>query len=310
VPKGFLSHSRQDAAFVSQLEAHLLAAAQFDTWRDVHSLRAGDRWPRKLGDAIAASPIFILIWSTHARASDFVELEWTIVIALKRTICIITLDACAEPPTLSPYQTKRTTDPHEAVAWLLNQEAPAAAVPTPVLQKLSETSDATTPNEIAAGITLAFLAQSASNVQGSVFQSAGPMIINHYGEPKKPSPKIKSLAAVALIALAVIGVGVVLPRLRNTTAAQPSTPQPFRGFVQDDQGDPLPGVTITAPTLHVPSQTTDSNGRFSFQIDLPVGTNFRLIAQKPGFETYTADPPSGDTTFNISLHRVSQKRNP
>jgi hypothetical protein len=50
-------------------------------------LRAGGRWPRKLGDAIAACPIFILIWSAHAGASDFVELEWTIAIALKRTIC-------------------------------------------------------------------------------------------------------------------------------------------------------------------------------------------------------------------------------
>jgi carboxypeptidase family protein len=108
----------------------------------------------------------------------------------------------------------------------------------------------------------------------------------------------------------VIGVGFLLPRLRNTTAAQPSAPQPFRGFVQDDQGGPLPGVTITAPTLNVPPQITDSNGRFSFPVDLPVGTNFRLVAQKSGVETYTADPPSGDTTFNISLHRVSQKRSP
>ncbi len=101
MPKGFISYSRQDAAFVSQLEADLLAA-QFDPWRDVHSLRAGDRWPRKLGDAIAASPTFILIWSAHAQPSDFVELEWTIAIAFKRTICIIALDATDLPATLRP----------------------------------------------------------------------------------------------------------------------------------------------------------------------------------------------------------------
>jgi len=97
------------------------------------------------------------------------------------------------------------------------------------------------------------------------------------------------------------------PRLRPS---QTSAPQPFSGFVQDDQGDPLPGVTITVPTLNIPPQKTDPNGRFSFQVDLSAGTNFRLIAQKPGFETYTADPPSGDTTFNITLHQVSGKRSP
>jgi hypothetical protein len=101
------------------------------------------------------------------------------------------------------------------------------------------------------------------------------------------------------------------PQIQSQQPAQTSALQPFGGFVQDDHGEPLPGVTITAPTLlGIPSQTTDSNGRFSFQVDLAPGSNFRLIAQKRGFETYTADPPSGDTTFNITLHRVSRKRSP
>jgi hypothetical protein len=87
-----------------------------------------------------------------------------------------------------------------------------------------------------------------------------------------------------------------------------SSPQPFSGFVQDDHGNPLSGVKITAPTLRIPPQETDTNGRFSFQVELAAGTNFRIIAQKKGFETYTADPPSGDTTFNITLHQVSGRR--
>jgi hypothetical protein len=91
---------------------------------------------------------------------------------------------------------------------------------------------------------------------------------------------------------------------------QTSVPQPFSGFVQDDSGAPLPGVTITAPTLNVPPQETDQYGRFSFRIDLPAGTNFRVIFEKPGFETYSADPPAGDTTFNIPLHKATAKRNP
>jgi hypothetical protein len=97
------------------------------------------------------------------------------------------------------------------------------------------------------------------------------------------------------------------PRLVDS---QTPTLQPFSGFVQDDHGNPLPEVRISAPTLNIPPQITDPNGRFSFQVDLSPGTNFRLVVQKPGFETYTADPPSGDTTFNITLHQVSGKRSP
>jgi hypothetical protein len=51
----------------------------------------------------------------------------------------------------------------------VNQEAAAAITPpAPVLQKLSETTDATAPKQIAAEISIAFLSQSASNVQGSL----------------------------------------------------------------------------------------------------------------------------------------------
>ena len=94
----------------------------------------------------------------------------------------------------------------------------------------------------------------------------------------------------------------------SAITVQTATPQPFSGFVQDDHGNPLSGVKVTAPSLNIQSQQTDSNGRFAFQVDLPSGTNFRLIAQKPGFETYTTDPPAGDTTFNITLHQVTGRK--
>jgi pimeloyl-ACP methyl ester carboxylesterase len=94
------------------------------------------------------------------------------------------------------------------------------------------------------------------------------------------------------------------------TSVKASAPQPFSGFVQDDRGAPLPGVTVTAPMINVPPQKTDRNGRFSFQVDLPAGTNFRVIFEKPGFQTKTADPPAGDATFNTALHKVSRKESP
>jgi hypothetical protein len=43
--EAFISYSRKDGEFVSQLQTHL-AASRFDTWRDTNDLRAGDRWPQ------------------------------------------------------------------------------------------------------------------------------------------------------------------------------------------------------------------------------------------------------------------------
>lgn len=84
----------------------------------MHSLRAGDRWPRKLGDAVTACGMFVLIWSAHAAGSDFVELEWTIAVAAKRQICIVAVDGQALPATLTPYQVRRTLEPDVALKWL------------------------------------------------------------------------------------------------------------------------------------------------------------------------------------------------
>ncbi len=144
-------------------------------------------------------------------------------------------------------------------------------------------------------------------------ESKGP-----YAKPASINLRFGFVLAVGLLMCSVAAVALgwySWSWLEERPSSEPralashiAAPQRFSGFVQDDSGNPLPGVTLTAPTLNVPPQTTDSSGRFSFQVELPAGTNFRLIAQKSGFETYTADPPSGDTTFNISLHREPGKR--
>jgi hypothetical protein len=156
LPQAFISYSSTDGAFVSELQA-CLQAAQFNTWRDVHNLRAGDRWPRKLGDAIADAPVFILVWSADAAGSDFVELEWAIAVALKRSICIVALDGSLVPATLRAYEKRRGTDAAMAAQWLLQEQSPAAAGSSlsaagdarPVLQTLYATADTVTAKQIA-----------------------------------------------------------------------------------------------------------------------------------------------------------------
>ncbi len=67
------------------------------------------------------------------------------------------------------------------------------------------------------------------------------MIINNYAEAKKAASRTKAfaIAIIVFVVLAVIAAAVV-PRLRTAhTSEQTSTPQPFSGFVQDDEGAPL-----------------------------------------------------------------------
>jgi hypothetical protein len=50
-------------------------------------------------------------------------------------------------------------------------------------------------------------------------------------------------------------------------------PQPFGGFVQDEQGHLMEGVKVTAPKFGV-TAVTDRDGRFSLQLPIAADTNF------------------------------------
>jgi hypothetical protein len=54
MPSVFLSYSRNDLSLVEQLEAQLKNAPDVSVWRDQESLYGGQRWPKALGEAIAA----------------------------------------------------------------------------------------------------------------------------------------------------------------------------------------------------------------------------------------------------------------
>jgi hypothetical protein len=113
----FLSYSRSDETFAVDLSQEL-QKRQWDVWRDQDSLRAGDRWPKLLGEAIASRVFFVLLWSTEAASSDFVELEWTIAIAMRRRMGILMLDPTPLPPTLSPYEARHPSSAKQAAKWL------------------------------------------------------------------------------------------------------------------------------------------------------------------------------------------------
>ena len=303
MPRAFLSYSHDDEAFVAALEKQLPSVG-WDVWLDVHNLRAGDRWPRKLGDAIAASEAFVLVWSAHAALSAFVELEWVTAVALKRPICILTLDGEPRPPTLSSYQAHPASPADTAAQWLSGitlEKAPADAA-APVLEKLAATTYIE-PSRIAAQLRATFV-QQGWNVSGPVYQSAGDMHVHIDG---RDSRKSLYITAVVVILAIVIGTLVYRPHTASFSTEQEAVMQPFGGFVQDQQGLPLEGVTVMAPTQNI-TVVTDRLGHFSFQLQLPANTNFRLVAKKPGYEVLTADPPAGDTTFNFTLRKSPKMR--
>src|SRR4051794_18567699 len=91
-PQIFISYSQRDKVQVQALESALNELG-LRCWRDASNLRAGERWPLRLGEAVSGCNHFVLMWSVHAATSDFVELEWNIAVALKRRPIIIRFDA-------------------------------------------------------------------------------------------------------------------------------------------------------------------------------------------------------------------------
>ncbi len=99
MPSVFISYASQEEAVAHQLEADL-KTERVTVWRDKTNLHAGQRWPKALGDAIAASDALVLLWSANAEQSDFVELEWNIAVAMQKPVMPCLLDETSLPPTL------------------------------------------------------------------------------------------------------------------------------------------------------------------------------------------------------------------
>ena len=75
-----------------------------------------------------------------------------------------------------------------------------------------------------------------------------------------------------------------------------------RGFVKDQQGGVLPGVTVTAtsPTVPTPSvAVTDEKGYYRL-LNLPPA-DYRIAAELPGFAKFVREPVTVSAGLNISL---------
>jgi hypothetical protein len=70
----FISYSRTDVAWAKHLQEGLKGRG-IHAFRDEDRMTAGDKWDQQLQDAISESRHLLVLWSPHARESDWVEEE-------------------------------------------------------------------------------------------------------------------------------------------------------------------------------------------------------------------------------------------
>ena len=96
----FVSHTSNDAEYAEQLRQGLEARG-YSTWREPTSLSMESiLYPRTIENVILSSAAVILVWSSSAAASEWVERHILFAQRLKKLIVPIVIDSTALPLTL------------------------------------------------------------------------------------------------------------------------------------------------------------------------------------------------------------------
>ncbi len=107
VPRtAFASYASQDRDRVIDRVAALKSVAHMDVFLDHLSLSIGERWRERLNREILAREVFLLFWSSHARASTWVTWEWQTVLRVRGLDAILpqpleSVAAAPVPPELA-----------------------------------------------------------------------------------------------------------------------------------------------------------------------------------------------------------------
>jgi hypothetical protein len=171
----FLSYAREDQEQASRIIEQLVAEG-VTVWRDQERLHVGQTWPKALGEAIAASDALLLLWSSRAAESTFVELEWCTAVALKKAVLPCLLDQTPLPPSLAAIEAVPRARIAAAARKFLEAradetESPGQSHVQKVVRQLAEIG-AGAPAEVLQKAKAVF-AQRNWMVQGPVYQAAG-----------------------------------------------------------------------------------------------------------------------------------------
>ncbi|MCK4782966.1 MAG: toll/interleukin-1 receptor domain-containing protein, partial [Desulfobacteraceae bacterium] len=116
--KIFLSHSHRDRHSATELQA-VLETHGAETYLDQDQIQAGDILPERIREGISWCDIFLLIWSSSAAASGWVEKEWDTAYDLRKKIIPYSLDSAPLPAALQNLVRVEADDRERGDAKLL-----------------------------------------------------------------------------------------------------------------------------------------------------------------------------------------------
>lgn len=96
----FLSYSWHDKRLALRLGEKLKFSGK-DVWIDESEVRAGEVIAQKVNEALEWCNILVLLWSAKANKSDWVRMEWSSAVSLKKKIILCKLDETKVPPILA-----------------------------------------------------------------------------------------------------------------------------------------------------------------------------------------------------------------
>ena len=116
----FASYATKDRPRVLDMATALSSDAGIDIFMDCLDLNPGDFWKRELEQEIKNRDFFYLFWSSHAKASEYVEWEWRTALKAKGLTAIKPLPLV--PPDKVPPP-KELNDLHFNSRYLMIRES-------------------------------------------------------------------------------------------------------------------------------------------------------------------------------------------
>jgi hypothetical protein len=316
MPTVFLSYAREDLEQATRIEQQLTTVG-VAVWRDQQKLRAGLNWPKALGEAIAASDALVMLWSRRAAESSFVELEWSVALALKKRVIPCRLDRSPLPASLAATQAIQPdgiAEAASAISLAMAQETQSAdqSQIKKVVCQLAEIGGGD-PSEVLLKAKAVF-ALGDLTIRGSVYQATGDIHIGTSSPSRTLLEKWQAWVAIAVGVVTVITLATQMVRTTATTSKGPPAPakenvlvqeQLMTGSIWDEAGEPLANVRVSVLLGNrlLATDQTDSLGRFTFQATAPADADVMVIAQKDHYQTEKRYTHLGNQGFNFMMRR-------
>ena len=115
----FISHSHGDRVVATDLQRVLMKFGA-ETFLDQDKVQVADVLPDRIRQGIEWCDMLLLIWSSSAAASDWVDKEWNTAYELRRKIVPYCLDSASLPPALENLVYPDRKDAQVAHAGLLH----------------------------------------------------------------------------------------------------------------------------------------------------------------------------------------------